>query len=184
MVRVALRNKNRAVTPNPKYKHGSKEKEWRVFKFWNSPEKRRERRPASVSCRRIAGANWRTLHFIIGAITISTRWQSWRNMSSQPTTRSAFFLGFLHPTVTYLTSRSNIVIQLGRYLQLRIPNCNCSGLCHRNSNNHLQNLNQKMERKKKKKNPKRVTRERAKDKARESERRRERANASARDSAI
>lgn len=81
----------------------------------------------------------------IGAITISTRWQSWRNMSSQPTTRSVFFLGFLHPTVTYLTSRSNIDIQLGRYLQLRIPNCNCSGLCHRNSNNHFQNLNQKSE---------------------------------------
>jgi hypothetical protein len=81
----------------------------------------------------------------IGAITISTRWQSWRNMSSQPTTRSVFFLGFLHPTVTYLTSRSNIDIQLGRHLQLRIPNCNYSGLCHRNSNNHFQNLKQKME---------------------------------------
>jgi len=64
VVRVALRNKNRALTPNPKYKHGSKEKEWSVFKFWNPPEKRRERRPASVSCRRIAGANSRTLHFI------------------------------------------------------------------------------------------------------------------------
>jgi hypothetical protein len=33
VVRVALRNKNRALTPNPKYKPGSKEKEWRAFKF-------------------------------------------------------------------------------------------------------------------------------------------------------
>lgn len=117
----------------------------------------------------------------IGAITISTRWQSWRNMSSQPTTRSAFVLGFLHTTVTYLTFRSSIDIQLGRYLQLRIPNCNCSGLCNCDSNNRLQNLNQKMERKKKRKTD---TRERAKDKARESERRRGRARASARESAI
>jgi hypothetical protein len=33
VVRVALRNKNRALTANPEYKHGSKAKEWRAFKF-------------------------------------------------------------------------------------------------------------------------------------------------------
>jgi hypothetical protein len=113
-------------------------------------------------------------HHHIHRVTILTKDEP------QPTTRSAFFRGFLHPTVTYLTSRSNIDIQLGRNLELRIPNCNCSGLCHHNSNNLLQNLNQKMERKKRN----RGTRERAKDKARESERRREGARASGRDSAI
>jgi hypothetical protein len=116
----------------------------------------------------------------IGAITISTRWQSWRNMSSQPTARSAFVLGFLHPTVTYLTFRSSIDIQLGRYLQLRIPNCNCSGLCNCDSNNRLQNLNQKMERKKKnerqiRESERKTKRARARDGEGERERAREKA---------
>jgi hypothetical protein len=77
-------------------------------------------------------------HHHIHKVTILTKHEL-------PANYSVCFLSRISPSYCHITCRSNIEIQLGRYLQLRIPNCNCSSLCHRNSNNHLQNLNQKME---------------------------------------